>query len=72
VTETAARLAAVPAMAMAATKQLLDAAVTAPLDEVLRLEYEQQRELAQTDEHRQAVQAFLARRARTGAEGKTA
>jgi 2-(1,2-epoxy-1,2-dihydrophenyl)acetyl-CoA isomerase len=72
VAETAARLAAVPAMAMAATKRLLDAAVTAPLDEVLRLEYEQQRELAQTGEHRQAVKAFLARRARTGAEGKTA
>ena len=68
---TAARLAAAPAMAMAATKRLLDAAATAPLDEVLRLEYEQQRELAQTGEHRHAVQAFLARRARTGAEGKT-
>jgi 2-(1,2-epoxy-1,2-dihydrophenyl)acetyl-CoA isomerase len=64
VADTAAGLAAGSAMALAATKQLLDAAATAPLDEMLQLEYERQRELAQTDEHRQAVQAFLARRVR--------
>lgn len=71
VAETAARLAAMPARAMAATKRLLGAAAAAPLDEVLRLEYEQQCELAQTGEHRLVVQAFLARRARKGTEGKT-
>jgi 2-(1,2-epoxy-1,2-dihydrophenyl)acetyl-CoA isomerase len=64
VAETAAVLAAAPSMALSATKQLLDAAAAAPLDEVLRLEYEWQRDLAQTDEHRLAVQAFLARRGR--------
>ncbi len=67
VAETAATLAQVPAAALAATRQLLDAA-GGSLDEALRREYEQQRELAQTDEHRRAVQAFLARRAGTSSD----
>jgi 2-(1,2-epoxy-1,2-dihydrophenyl)acetyl-CoA isomerase len=70
VAETAASLAAAPPAALAATRKLLDAAAAAPLDQVLRLEYERQRELVQTEEHQQAVRAFLARRARPGAEAQ--
>jgi 2-(1,2-epoxy-1,2-dihydrophenyl)acetyl-CoA isomerase len=60
--ETASSLAALPAATLAATKQLMDAAASP--DEVLRLEYERQQELAQTSEHWDAVQSFLSRRDR--------
>jgi 2-(1,2-epoxy-1,2-dihydrophenyl)acetyl-CoA isomerase len=65
VTETAEALTQAPAAALAATRQLLDAAAES-LDEALWREYEQQCELAQTHQHRRAVQAFLARRTRNG------
>jgi enoyl-CoA hydratase/carnithine racemase len=65
VAETAASLAVLPAAALAATKQWLDEAAVASPEEVLRLEHERQRELVQADEHRAAVQAFLARRDRS-------
>jgi 2-(1,2-epoxy-1,2-dihydrophenyl)acetyl-CoA isomerase len=65
VADAAASLAAVPPPALAVTKQLLNAAVVASFDEVLRLEYEWQRELAKSAEHQRAVHAFLTRRGRT-------
>jgi 2-(1,2-epoxy-1,2-dihydrophenyl)acetyl-CoA isomerase len=64
VAKTAAALAATLPRALAATKQLLNAAEGAPLSEVLQREYENQRQLAQTGEHREAVHDFLSRRSR--------
>lgn len=65
VAETAAaladRLAAGPTRAYAESKRLLDLAGTAPLAEVLAAEGEAQARLGDTDDHRGAVAAFLAR-----------
>jgi 2-(1,2-epoxy-1,2-dihydrophenyl)acetyl-CoA isomerase len=60
--ELAARLAAGPTLAYAATKRLLAAAVQPPLHDVLAAEAEEQRRLGQTADHRAAVDAFLAKR----------
>ena len=58
----AARLAAMPTRALALTKRALDASATNDLDAQLDLEDQLQREAAATDDHREGVAAFLAKR----------
>ncbi|MGY1601931.1 enoyl-CoA hydratase-related protein [Geodermatophilus sp. SYSU D00815] len=58
----AARLAAGPTAAYRAVKTVLATAATAPLEETLALEARLQTELGQTDDHREAVEAFLEKR----------
>jgi 2-(1,2-epoxy-1,2-dihydrophenyl)acetyl-CoA isomerase len=62
VTELAARLAAGPTLAYAASKQVIAAAVQPPLAEVLAAEAAAQARLGQTRDHIDAVTAFLAKR----------
>jgi 2-(1,2-epoxy-1,2-dihydrophenyl)acetyl-CoA isomerase len=61
----AAELAARPTRALALTKRTLQHAMDAPLAQVFRHEAEAQAEAVQTDDHREGVQAFLAKRAPT-------
>ena len=58
----AARLAAGPTAAYRAVKTVLATAATDPLEETLALEARLQKELGQTADHREAVEAFLAKR----------
>jgi len=58
----AARLAAGPTAAYRAVKTVLATAATDPLAETLALEARLQTELGQTADHREAVEAFLAKR----------
>src|SRR3954447_20429778 len=58
----AARLAAGPTLAYRAIKTVLATAATDPLEESLALEAGLQRELGATADHREAVEAFLAKR----------
>ncbi len=59
----AARLAAGPTAAYRAVKTVLATAATDSLEETLALEARLQTELGQTADHREAVEAFLAKRA---------
>jgi 2-(1,2-epoxy-1,2-dihydrophenyl)acetyl-CoA isomerase len=59
----AARLAAGPTSAYRAMKRVLATAATDSLEETLALEARLQTELGQTHDHREAVEAFLAKRA---------
>lgn len=59
--ELAAKLAAGPTLAYAAAKRALAAAVQPPIADVLRAEGEAQARLGLTDDHRNAVAAFLAK-----------
>ena len=61
----AAELAARPPLALAWTKRLLRRSLAAGLDEVLELEAQLQRSAVATDDHREGVEAFLAKRAPT-------
>ena len=61
--ELAVRLAAGPTAAYRAVKTVLATAATDPLEETLALEARLQAEVGQTADHREAVEAFLARRA---------
>ncbi|TYP86505.1 enoyl-CoA hydratase-related protein [Blastococcus xanthinilyticus] len=61
--ELALRLAAGPTAAYRAVKTVLATAATDPLEETLALEGRLQAELGQTADHREAVEAFLAKRA---------
>jgi 2-(1,2-epoxy-1,2-dihydrophenyl)acetyl-CoA isomerase len=58
----AARLAAGPTAAYRAVKRVLATAATDELEETLALEARLQRDLGQTADHREAVEAFLAKR----------
>jgi 2-(1,2-epoxy-1,2-dihydrophenyl)acetyl-CoA isomerase len=58
----AARLAAGPTAAYSAVKTVLATAATDSLEETLALEARLQNELGQTADHREAVEAFLAKR----------
>jgi 2-(1,2-epoxy-1,2-dihydrophenyl)acetyl-CoA isomerase len=58
----AARLAAGPTAAYRAVKTVLASAATDSLGETLALEARLQAELGRTDDHREAVEAFLAKR----------
>ncbi|MGY1807531.1 enoyl-CoA hydratase-related protein [Blastococcus sp. SYSU D00669] len=58
----AARLAAGPTAAYRAVKTVLAAAPTAALEDTIALEARLQTELGQTDDHREAVEAFLEKR----------
>jgi 2-(1,2-epoxy-1,2-dihydrophenyl)acetyl-CoA isomerase len=58
----AARLAAGPTLAYAATKQAIAAALQPPLGDVLAAEAEAQRRLGQSQDHADAAAAFLAKR----------
>ena len=58
----AARLASGPTAAYRAVKTVLATAATDPLEETLALEGRLQTELGQTADHREAVEAFLAKR----------
>ena len=58
----AARLAAGPTAAYRAVKTVLATAATDPLEDTLALEARLQTELGQTSDHREAVEAFLAKR----------
>src|SRR3954449_11049552 len=59
----AARLAAGPTAAYRAVKTVLATAATDPLEDPLALEARLQTELGRTADHREAVEAFLAKRA---------
>ena len=59
----AARLASGPTAAYRAVKTVLATAATDSLEETLALEARLQKELGQTADHREAVEAFLAKRA---------
>jgi 2-(1,2-epoxy-1,2-dihydrophenyl)acetyl-CoA isomerase len=59
----AARLAAGPTAAYRAIKTVLATAATDPLEETLALEARLQTDLGRTADHREAVEAFLAKRA---------
>jgi 2-(1,2-epoxy-1,2-dihydrophenyl)acetyl-CoA isomerase len=59
----AARLAAGPTAAYRAVKTVLATAATDRLEDTLALEARLQTELGRTDDHREAVEAFLAKRA---------
>jgi 2-(1,2-epoxy-1,2-dihydrophenyl)acetyl-CoA isomerase len=59
----AARLAAGPTAAYQAVKTVLATAATDPLERTLELEARLQTELGRTEDHREAVEAFLAKRA---------
>jgi 2-(1,2-epoxy-1,2-dihydrophenyl)acetyl-CoA isomerase len=59
----AARLAAGPTAAYRAVKTVLATAATDPLERTLELEARLQTELGRTEDHREAVEAFLAKRA---------
>ncbi len=59
--ELAARLAAGPTVAYAATKRALDFAAAHSLDEALELEADLQEECAKTEDHQAATRAFLAK-----------
>ena len=59
----AARLAAGPTAAYRAVKTVLATAATDSLEDTLALEARLQTELGQTADHREAVEAFLAKRA---------
>jgi 2-(1,2-epoxy-1,2-dihydrophenyl)acetyl-CoA isomerase len=59
----AARLAAAPTRALARIKRALDAAWGHSLDDQLDLERDLQRELGRTEDYREGVAAFLAKRA---------
>jgi 2-(1,2-epoxy-1,2-dihydrophenyl)acetyl-CoA isomerase len=59
----AARLAQGPTAAYRAVKTVLATATTDSLEETLALEARLQKELGQTADHREAVEAFLAKRA---------
>ena len=59
----AAQLAAGPTAAYRAVKTVLATAAVDPLEETLALEARLQKELGQTADHREAVEAFLAKRA---------
>ncbi|MGY2083554.1 enoyl-CoA hydratase-related protein [Blastococcus sp. SYSU DS0539] len=61
--ELAARLAAGPTAAYRAVKTVLATAATDSLEETLALEGRLQTEVGQTADHREAVEAFLAKRA---------
>ncbi len=61
----AARLAAGPTAAYRAVKTVLASAATDSLEDTLALEGRLQTELGQTADHREAVEAFLAKRAPT-------
>ncbi len=58
----AARLAAGAPMAQAGVKAILHAAADAPFDEVVALEAQWQDRLGATEDHREALAAFLAKR----------
>jgi 2-(1,2-epoxy-1,2-dihydrophenyl)acetyl-CoA isomerase len=58
----AARLAALPTAAIAATKELLGNALRVELDEALRREAEAQGRMGQTDDHLEGVMAFAEKR----------
>jgi 2-(1,2-epoxy-1,2-dihydrophenyl)acetyl-CoA isomerase len=58
----ATRLAAGPTAAYRAVKTVLATAATDPLETTLALEARLQTELGQTDDHREAVEAFLEKR----------
>src|SRR3954447_6522021 len=58
----ATRLAAGPTAACGAVKTVLATAATDPLETTLALEARLQTELGQTDDHREAVEAFLEKR----------
>jgi 2-(1,2-epoxy-1,2-dihydrophenyl)acetyl-CoA isomerase len=58
----AARLAAGPTLAYRAIKTVLATAATDPLEQTLALEARLQVELGRTEDHREAVEAFLAKR----------
>ncbi len=58
----AARLAAGPTLAYRAIKTVLATAATDPLEQSLALEARLQLELGRTEDHREAVEAFLAKR----------
>jgi 2-(1,2-epoxy-1,2-dihydrophenyl)acetyl-CoA isomerase len=58
----AARLAAGPTLAYRAIKTVLATAATDPLEETLALEARLQTALGGTADHREAVEAFLAKR----------
>ncbi len=60
--ELAGRLAAGPTLAHAASKRLVAAATTQPFAETLAAEAEEQERLGRSADHREAVDAFLARR----------
>jgi 2-(1,2-epoxy-1,2-dihydrophenyl)acetyl-CoA isomerase len=60
--ELATRLASGPTAAYRAVKTVLATAATDPLEQTLALEARLQRELGQTADHREAVEAFLAKR----------
>jgi 2-(1,2-epoxy-1,2-dihydrophenyl)acetyl-CoA isomerase len=59
----AARLASGPTAAYRAVKTVLATAATDSLEDTLALEARLQTQLGQTDDHREAVEAFLAKRA---------
>jgi 2-(1,2-epoxy-1,2-dihydrophenyl)acetyl-CoA isomerase len=59
----AEQLASRPPLALAWTKRLLRRSQTATLDEMLELEAQLQRAAVATDDHREGVEAFLAKRA---------
>ena len=61
--ELAARLAAGPTASYRAVKTVLATAATDSLEETLALEARLQKELGRTADHREAVEAFLAKRA---------
>ncbi|MCK0117499.1 enoyl-CoA hydratase [Isoptericola sp. CG 20/1183] len=63
--ELARRLAAGPTLAHAASKRLVAAATTRPLTETLAAEAAEQDALGRSADHREAVDAFLARRSPT-------
>jgi 2-(1,2-epoxy-1,2-dihydrophenyl)acetyl-CoA isomerase len=59
--ELAGRLAAGPTLAYAEVKQALSMSAWCPLGEVLRMESDAQKRLANTEDHQNAVTAFLAK-----------
>ena len=63
VTELAAELAALPTLGIGMTKQLIDHAATASLEQQLEREADLQTRATQTDDFREGIAAFLEKRA---------